>query len=142
MTDIIAHEEKTFQEIIDGEDGLKKTVACMVVDYANPRSGNTWARDMTLWVSDLLRYGCVSGMVSELIYYTDTVAFHDEHEVEIWDMLWDTSRELGDDNILELIASFNGSKDVGSMDQFKNLLAWWAFEETARQIAYECELEV
>lgn len=50
--------------------------------------------DAEKFKSDLLQYGCVSGMVSELIYYKDTVALYDESEDECPDQLfrdWDNS---------------------------------------------------
>lgn len=57
-------------------------------------------------LQDLLSYGCGSGMVNHLIYYTDTVAYFEEHESEIMEMLeqsgitdvesWDGLQELSD----------------------------------------------
>lgn len=38
-------------------------------------------------LQDLLLNGCGSGMVNHLIYYTDTVAYFEEHESEIMEML-------------------------------------------------------
>ncbi|MBO6516073.1 MAG: hypothetical protein JJ975_05945 [Bacteroidia bacterium] len=69
------------------------------------------------WILDLQRYGCISGMVSDLIYYKDTVAFFDQHE----------------DEILNLAKTFEFSADpvkVG-MTGFKNTMAWFAFETLA-----------
>ena len=57
-------------------------------------------------LQDLLLNGCQSGMVNHLIYYTDTVAYFEEHESEIMEMLaqlgivdvesWDGLQELSD----------------------------------------------
>lgn len=57
-------------------------------------------------LQDLLSYGCGSGMVNHLIYYTDTVAYFEEHESEIMEMLeqsgitdvesWDGIQELSE----------------------------------------------
>ena len=57
-------------------------------------------------LQDLLQYGCESGQVNHLIYYTDTVAYYEEHESEIMEMLeqlgiedvesWDGLQELSD----------------------------------------------
>lgn len=38
-------------------------------------------------LEDINNYGCGSGMVNHLIYYTDTVAYFEEHESEIMEML-------------------------------------------------------
>jgi hypothetical protein len=95
--------------------------------------------DGSINLEELVKHGCVSGCVSSLIYYEDTVLFHDKFEEEIWEMLYDEHEEFGFKSIPEYIASFNGSKEVGSLMQFKNLLAWYAVENVARQILEEEE---
>jgi len=87
-----------------------------------------------LSIDEVVKHGCVSGIVSSLIYYSDTVKFYNEHEEEIWDMLEDHSRNYGSENVLEFIGGFNGAKNVGGLDQFKNLLAWWSVEETCHHL--------
>ena len=37
---------------------------------------------------DVLYYGCVSGMVSELVWYSQTVAFYKKYRNEINEKLW------------------------------------------------------
>ena len=81
---------------------------------------------------DITQHGC-SGGFHGLIYYTETVALHDEHEDEIWEWLYETAESFGQ-NILELIASFGGSKDVGSLTQQKNLLVWAFVESVCREM--------
>jgi len=85
-------------------------------------------------VADVVLHGCAGGVVSELIYYADTCAFYEKYKNEIWQRLWDTYEEFGYESVLHFIASFNGANDVGSDDQFSNLLAWWACEEVCREI--------
>jgi hypothetical protein len=89
-------------------------------------------------INDMAKYGC-SGGVGGFIYYSETCAFHDEHENEIWDLLESMREDSGHKTILELIATFNGSKDVGSMDQFKNMLCWVVVEHFAQEIVGERE---
>ena len=96
-------------------------------------------KDGSINLEEIVKHGCVSGCVSSLIYYEDTVLFHDKFEEEIWEMLYDEHEEFGFKSIPEYIASFNGSKEVGSLMQFKNLLAWYAVENVARQILDEEE---
>ena len=90
-------------------------------------------------IADVILEGCQSGIVSELIYYSDSCAFYEKYEGEIWDRLDQTSCEMGEESILHLIASFNGSRSVGSHDQFRNLLAWWACEEVCREVIADKE---
>jgi len=42
-------------------------------------------------INEVVLHGCVNGTVNELIYYSDTSAFHDAHEDEIWDMVWESA---------------------------------------------------
>ena len=92
-------------------------------------------------VAEVVLHGCSGGVVSELIYYADSCAFYEQYEGEIWDRLDQMSCDLGEESILHLIASFNGAKSVGSHDQFRNLLAWWACEDVCREITAEKEDE-
>jgi len=85
-------------------------------------------------IADVVLEGCVTGIVSELIYYADSCAFYEQYEGEIWDRLDQMSCDMGEASILHLIASFNGAKSVGSHDQFRNLLAWWSCEDVCREI--------
>ena len=96
-------------------------------------------KDGSINLKEVVEHGCVNGCVSSLIYYEDTVLFHDKFEEEIWEMLYDEHEEFGFKSIPEYIASFNGSKEVGSLMQFKNLLSWYAVENVARQILDEEE---
>jgi hypothetical protein len=89
-------------------------------------------------IKQITEHGMVSGF-GQLIYYTDTCAFHDEYETEIWNMLEEERLDCGYDTIMELIANFNGSKHVGSMNQFKNLLCWYSVESVCQQIIDELE---
>jgi hypothetical protein len=78
----------------------------------------------------------VSGCASGLVTYDETIKFHDEHEEEIWDMLYDDAEGQGL-TIFALVKGFNGQKDVGSMSQFKNLLTWYAVERVCLEIVNE-----
>ena len=85
-------------------------------------------------IEDVTRHGCSGGTISELIYYADTEAFYEKYKEEIWQRLSDMADDLGEPSILHLIVTFNGSKEVGSDLQLRNLLAWWAAEEVCRGI--------
>lgn len=77
-------------------------------------------------------------MVDELIYYSDTNKFYDEHEEEIEDLLEDFKENCGWKSRNEAIDNLNGSSET--MTQQKNLLAWFSFEEIVRQINEEFEI--
>ena len=121
-----------------GENQLKDKVLNDLINQCD--NGNN--KDTFNWISDILTHGCVSGMIPDLVYYTDTVAFYEKYVEEIWDLLEDSRQSLGYKNIMEVIFNFGGADDVGSDDQFKNLLAWFAYEETTHKIADELNLDL
>lgn len=91
-------------------------------------------------IVDITNHGMVSGF-GNLIYYSDTVAFYDEFGEQIWDMLHEDAENMNM-TIMELMASFNGQKNVGSDYQFKNMLCWYAVERVCHEIVNdkeECE---
>ena len=87
-------------------------------------------------MEDLLQYGCESGVVGDLIYYHDTCAFYEEHKASISDMLREMMEDCGIDSPAGLFGDKWESTDPLATDTMnQNLLAWFAFEETARQVA-------
>lgn len=85
------------------------------------------SEDIVNFFSDLLQYGCQSGMVSGLIYYCDTHAFFDRYYDEIEDIRYELEESLGEP-----------LKPNGDL---KNGYAWLGFEETARLLTDELEIE-
>ena len=84
-------------------------------------------------VKDVADHGC-SGGVGGLLYYRETVKFHDDHEEEIWDMLYTQATDEGL-KVMDLIARV--AKDAGSITQLKNQLVWYAVEVRAQEILAE-----
>ena len=80
--------------------GVKNDVINYLLEYNNN------SEDLQTHLEDINNYGCESGQVNHLIYYTDTVAYYEEHENEIIEMLeqlgiedvesWDGLEELSD----------------------------------------------
>lgn len=101
-------------------------------EIKKPETFRAWFnKNLKDYKSDIASHGC-SGGFPYITYYSDTVALHDKFEAEIWDMLGDDAGDMGM-NVPELIASFNGSKDVLTMVAFKNLLVWYACEKLAHE---------
>jgi hypothetical protein len=121
----------------ENETGLRLAVIESLNDKVKEYDGN-----ITAVISDLLKHGCQSGIVSELIYYKDTCDFYEGYEEEIWDLLEEQADSFGIKNILEFIGKLNGAKDVHNLEQFQNILAWFAYEETARLLADENNIAV
>lgn len=90
--------------------------------------------------TDVLHNGCCSGVVSELIYYYDTVRFYKQYRQEINEMLYNIMNETGLYVPSELFGDKWDKEDPLAQDDFnQNLLAWFGFEETLRNIAYNFE---
>lgn len=82
--------------------------------------------DVRRFMEDLRSYGCVSGMIGELIYYSDTKKFFIENLDEIQDYL--------NDLIQEHVYS------VGEFDF--NEIVWVVFESIANEYFYTIEDEM
>lgn len=70
---------------------------------------------------DLAHYGCITGMVSSLIWYSDTHRFFDTHYYEIMELVEDLANQ--------------GVKIELTGEDLKNKLAWQAFEQIAWDMA-------
>ena len=84
--------------------------------------------DIKDWFSDLLTHGCASGMIGGLIYYADTHRFYDENYEEIEELRLEYEEMTGE--------TLHPEYDL------KNWFAWFAYEETARKLADELELDI
>ena len=92
---------------------------------------------------DLMNNGCVSGMIGELIYYKDTLSFYNRHKDEINEMLSELLGACGFSCPSELFGEKWDENDPLVLEtNNQNLLAWFAFEETARTIAENLGIEL
>jgi hypothetical protein len=115
----------------DTESPLQSAVAEWLIEKGE-EYGSGWEG---AW-EDLERGGGESGIVSGLIYYKDTTAFFDTHKQEILELLKNTLKETGYDSPAQIFGDKWDNSDPLAFDQYnKNLLAWFAWEETARIIA-------
>ena len=76
-----------------------------VINYLLDNSNNS--EDLQTHLEDINNYGCESGQVNHLIYYTDTVAYFEEHESEIMEML----EQLG----IEDVESWDGLEELSNI---------------------------
>jgi len=98
------------------------TIRAKVAEEALEYSGG----EPVSFFRNLLEHGCVSGMVSSLIYYVDTHNFFDEHYDSIEDLRIEHLEDCGEPLRID--------------GDLKNTLAWFAFEETARRMSDELDL--
>jgi len=84
--------------------------------------------DPKSFFEDLLKYGCQSWIVGSLVYYKDTYEFFEKHYEEIEEL----RAELAEQWFEIRIPLHN---------DLKNFLAWLSFEERARELYDELEME-
>jgi len=89
--------------------------------------------------ADLFHGGCESGIVGNLVYYTDTAAFYVKHREAIWELLAEQADDVGQ-SVLSLVIA--RQSDIDDPDVFENTMAWMAFESAARQLADKLGIDV
>lgn len=97
------------------------------------------AEDRQSFMNDVMNHGCVSGIVSDLIYTYDTVEMHNQYETEIWELASRFAEE-NDMSTLEFINTLDHSID--NLDLMKNALAWFAFEQMIIEINEEIKAQI
>ena len=108
--------------IVNNTEGLRKEVAEIIVDMLSENADN---EEVMGTVEDITTYGCASGTVPALTYYSQTEAFFDRHSEEIFELIEDMAEE--------------GIIDKNRLELSKNNLAWTAFELIAWEIRDELE---
>ena len=106
--------KEKLNEMKANSEGIKLFVIDDILEF------NESDDDIKAYINDALTYGCSSGCVSSLIYYSDTDKFFHKYSDEILEMLDDAKNEYG--------ITF----EINS-----NNLTWFGYEETLRNIAFE-----
>lgn len=125
------------QEIYTPHTNLEKETLELIVSNAEGYDS------FESFLSDLLTHGCVSGFITELVYYNQTADFTRRHSEEINELLSNTLSMYGFCNPKELFGDKWDCEDNLCLDNNnRNLLAWFALEETAREIGIALELDM
>lgn len=123
---------------IANESKLKSAVIRILKDKAKDYKG-----DYKTLFNDILRYGLQSGIISDLIYYDDTKAWFKKHNSDISMLLKDTMYQTGANNPSQIFGKKWDETDPFASDtNNQNLLAWFSFEETTREIADRLGYEI
>ena len=87
-------------------------------------------------IEDVLNYGLQSGIISDLVYYNDTLAFYKRYKKEIDILLKDIMNETGSNSPADVFGNKWDKEDFFIQDtNNRNLLAWFGFEEKTRELA-------
>jgi len=117
----------------NAENKLEKYIVKYLKDYTNDE------QELESHISDILQYGCQSGAVSPLIYYSDTIPFFKKYQNEINQLLSELINDTGMP-ISELLQSFDDTDPLCLDTQNQNLMAWFGFEETLRNLCLKSEV--
>ena len=105
----------------------KRVINEIVADSAD-YSGNNLQERLQARLEDV-GHGLSSGIVSSMIYYSDTLKFFNLYRKEIEELWQESSFETG--------MKLTDLRDFDESDPFirdtnnKNLLAWWSYEQIA-----------
>lgn len=120
------------QLVSNTNNKLEKKVASMLKEKVN-RGGYDSLRSV---IKDVLYNGLQSGIISDLIYYSDTLKFYKTYKKEILSLLQEMLRETGSRSADQLFGRNWDQDDPMALDtQNQNLLAWFGFEEVTRNLA-------
>ena len=90
--------------------------------------------------TDVLYHGCQSEMVGFLIWYSYTTAFYKKYREEINELLYDVQASTGLYGMKDLFGKRWDEGDPLAIEDYnQNLLAWFDFEETLRNIGLKFE---
>lgn len=90
---------------------------------------------------DVLHHGCQSGIVGDLIYFSQTVKFYNAYKEEINALLYDVMYDMGSYSPYDIFGEKWDTEDPLCLEtNNQNLLAWFGFEETLRLIAHEFDI--
>ena len=126
--------EKLNKQAIEANDGLVESVTNYILDkfdeYNDPKQT----------VLEVLEHGCVSGIVGELCYYSDTTAYYAKNKDAINHLLYEQMEDLGEYNLTKFFCGMVkwDPEDPLALDYYnQNILAWFGFETTMRNVALQ-----
>jgi len=123
---------------IAAENKLKSAVIRILKDKVKDYKG-----DYKTLFEEILQYGLQSGIINELVYYDDTKAWFKKYNTEISRLLKDTMYELGANSPSQVFGNkWDETDPFASETNNQNLLAWFSFEETTREIANRLGYEI
>ena len=106
------------------------------------REGENYPEDGAVGAyRDLMHGGCASGMVGELIYYRDTIRFFRLHKSDITAILKEQMEDSGSGPAELFGDKWDASDPLAFDESNQNLLAWFGFEEAARNVANRAGME-
>jgi hypothetical protein len=82
--------------------------------------------------SDIVDYGMEGGF-SEATYTCECVELFDKYDKKIWKLAVEKAQEYGYENVIEYVLTFRRKDMLDDINQFKNLMVWFACETLAQE---------
>ena len=93
-------------------------------------------------IREVLEHGCKSGIVSDLVYYSDTLAFFERFKEEIGQKLYEFMQDGDEYDMSQLFHDWDIEDPLALGLTNRNLLAWFGFEEAMYDLALELGVEI
>lgn len=116
----MAIRKKLEKMMADVDNNLQKYVCKTILE-------NESETDIQDFCSNVLKYGCQTGFVSSLVWFSQTHAFFDEFYEEIEDLLFDAMDET------DYLPPIKGD--------LKNTLAWFGYEVMMYKVIVELNFD-
>lgn len=81
---------------------------------------------------DIANHGADSGF-NGIIYTNECVEIHDKYAAELWDMMYEDSKEFGCKSVPEFMGTWQRKDMLNDLDQMKNMIVWYAVEKIASE---------
>lgn len=85
-------------------------------------------------LKDCAEHGADAGWPG-FTYSSDTSAFFDANAEDIFELAAVMANDIGSKNVMEFFSTFKCADSMGTIEGFKDALAWFALEEVARFVA-------
>jgi hypothetical protein len=134
-----AGELKRLTQLVKNYNRLEKKVASMLKEKVN-RGGYDSLRSV---MKDVIYNGLQSGIISDLIYYSDTLKFFKTYKKEILSLLREQMNDMGVYDPSQLFGNNWDKDDAMAQDtQNQNLLSWFSFEQITNQLANQLGYDI
>ena len=126
---------------LENIENLKNETSSGLVEYVCDYIIENWDSsrdddDNKSILTDILEYGCGNGTCSDLTYYSQTLKFYEDYENEINELLTNLLNSCGCKSPVDLFGdNWDNDDPLAREEHNQNLLAWFGFEETLRDIA-------
>lgn len=99
-------------------------------------------KDISVYIKEILHYGCESGCVGNLIYYHDTLEFYEKHKEEINSLLYERLQDISEYDMSKAFRDWDIEDPLAIDIHNQNLLAWFGFEECLYRLSQEWGIEI